>query len=593
MRPSPSAEGVPSEVSAMPKRQALVSLAGLALVFSASPALASFHLMKIEQAMGGVNGDTSQQVVQLRMRFVGQNLVGTNHARLIAHDAAGLNPVTLIVFPSNVANAAQGDRILVVSSAFAAAHPGIADFTMTAVIPPAYLPAGRLTFEDSVGTILWSLAWGGVSYTGSNLGSLTNDADGNFGPPFAGPLPSATAQALLFSASDPTGSAPSTNNAADYAVTSGAAVLTNNAGTMTSVAGPMADLSITKDDGQTSAAPLQSVTYIIVASNSAASVDVVGATVVDTPPSGLTGVTWTCSGSGGGTCTASGVNAINDTVNLPMGASVTYLLSGTVAIQPGSLRNTATISPPSGVTDPNPDNNSATDDDLLLCGDVVVVPDGRINDLTLSAITVLPLGASLKIGNSYSVEFKNKSGDNTPPGTLMMFSGDDGCSGTSTMVTRDTSGIDPPSGTASYRVSFTAAGVEPFFRARLSGSAVTIPITVSWSDTTMFSPAWSTNGPFNTFYSFENTTGSTLNVTLTLFDTGGAVVSTASLAVPPGQTAATNTVTLGSARNHTGTARLTHDGPPGAFVAEAAIANFSTNPAYVQPVKFQAVREAR
>jgi len=577
----------------MPKRQALVSLAGLALVFSASPALASFHLMKIEQAMGGVNGDTSQQVVQLRMRFAGQNLVGTNHARLIAHDAAGLNPVTLIVFPSNVANAAQGDRILVVSSAFAAAHPGIADFTMTAVIPPAYLPAGRLTFEDSVGTILWSLAWGGVSYTGSNLGSLTNDADGNFGPPFAGPLPSATAQALLFSASDPTGSAPSTNNAADYAVTGGGAVLINNAGVSTPLAGPMADLSITKDDGQTSAAPLQSITYTIVASN-AGPAAVTGATVTDTPPSGLTGVTWTCVASAGSNCgAASGNTLINDTVNLLAGGNVTYMMSGTVAIAPSSLRNTATVSPPNGVTDPNPGNNSATDDDLLLCGDVVVVPDGRINDLALSAITVLPLGASLKIGNSYSVEFKNKSGDNMPPGTLMMFSGDDGCSGTSTIVTRDTSGIDPPSGTASYRVSFTAAGVEPFFRARLSGSAVTIPITVSWSDTTMFSPAWSTNGPFNTFYSFQNTTGSTLNVTLTLFDTGGAVVSTASLAVPPGQTAATNTVTLGSARNHTGTARLTHDGPPGAFVAEAAIANFSTNPAYVQPVKFQAVREAR
>jgi len=577
----------------MPNRHALAPLAGLAVLLSAAPALASFHLMKVEQAMGGVNGDTTQQVVQLRMRAAGQNLLGSAQARLIAHDAAGLNPVTLIVFPSNLAHAAQGDRILVVSSAFAAAHPGIADFTMTAVIPSAYLASGRLTFEDSVGTIYWSLAWGGGSYTGSNTGSTTNDPDGDFGPPFAGPLPSGTAQTLRFSASDATGAAASTNNAADYAVTSGSAVLTNNAGTMLPLTGPMVDLAITKDDGRTSAAPLQTITYTIVASNSVASADVVGATVVDMPTSDLTGVTWTCSGSGGGTCTAGGVNAINDTVNLPMGAAVTYLLSGTVAAQPRRLRNTATISPPSGFPDPNPGNNSATDEDVLVCGDTVVVPDGRVTDFTLSAFGTLSFGASLKIGNSYSAEFKNESGDNTPPGTLMMFSGDDGCGGTSTIVTRDTSGVDPASGTASYRVSFTAAGVEPFFRARLSGSAVMIPITVSWSDTTMFSPAWSTNGGFDTFYSFQNTTGSTLNVTLTLFDTSGTVVSTASLAVPPGQTAATNTVTMGSDRNHTGTARLTHDGPPGAFVAEAAIANFSINPAYVQPVKFQAVREAR
>jgi hypothetical protein len=36
-----------------------------------------------------------------------------------------------------------------------------------------------------------------------------------------------------------------------------------------------------------------------------------------------------------------------------------------------------------------------------------------------------------------------------------------------------------------------------------------------------------------------------------------------------------------------------HNGPPGSFVIEAAIANFPISPAYIQPVKFQAVREAR
>jgi hypothetical protein len=47
------------------------------------------------------------------------------------------------------------------------------------------------------------------------------------------------------------------------------------------------------------------------------------------------------------------------------------------------------------------------------------------------------------------------------------------------------------------------------------------------------------------------------------------------------------------ARSKSGTARFTHDGPPGAVVAEAAIANFSITPNYVQPVKFVAIREAR
>ena len=216
----------------MRKRLSLLLLSDLSVLLLASPAFASFHLMKIEEVIGGVGGNTSQQAIQLRMRSPFQNVVGSAQARLIAWDAAGLNPVTLIVFPSNVTNSAQGSRILVVSSAFASAHPGIpGDFTMTSVIPSSYLPAGRLTFEDSVGTILWSVAWGGAGYTGSTLGSTTNDSDGEFGPPFASRLPSSSNQALRFTTPDAAGDAASTNNLADYAVTPGPSVFTNNAGT--------------------------------------------------------------------------------------------------------------------------------------------------------------------------------------------------------------------------------------------------------------------------------------------------------------------------------------------------------------------------
>jgi uncharacterized repeat protein (TIGR01451 family) len=363
----------------MRKRLSCLLASQVAGLLFASPAFASFHLMKIEEAIGGVGGDTSQQAIQLRMRAAGQNLVGTAQARLIAHDAAGLNPVTLIVFPSDVTNFAQGSRILVVSSAFASAHPAIpGDFTMTNVIPSSYLPAGRLTFEDSVGTIYWSLAWGGAGYTGSNLGSTTNDADGNFGPPFASALPSSTNRALLFTAADPTGAAMSTNNLADYALTAGPAVFTNNAGTSGTL--PQADLSITKTDGQTVAVPGTPVTYTIVASNAGPSV-VNGATVVDMVPAAITGATWTCVIAGGGTCTGSGSGNINDTVNLPVGATVTYTLTGMIiASARGSLSNTATVTAPSGVFDPNPANNSATDTDILPGVDYFTVAPCRVVD---------------------------------------------------------------------------------------------------------------------------------------------------------------------------------------------------------------------
>ena len=128
---------------------------------------------------------------------------------------------------------------------------------------------------------------------------------------------------------------------------------------------PQADLSITKTDGVTVLVPGSSVTYTITASNAGPSA-VTGATVADTLPAALSGATWTCVGAGGGTCTASGSGNINDTVNLPVGASATYTLTATVsASASGSLSNTATITPPAGLTDPTPGNNSATDTDTL------------------------------------------------------------------------------------------------------------------------------------------------------------------------------------------------------------------------------------
>jgi hypothetical protein len=246
------------------------------------------------------------------------------------------------------------------------------------------------------------------------------------------------------------------------------------------------------------------------------------------------------------------------------------------------------------VVDPVPANDSATDTDLVLDCDsaVVMVPDGRIATSSVPPGGNAWFGASVRIGNSYSVEFKNVDGS-VPPGTLTLFSGDDGCV-TSTLATRETTGIDPSGDLGAARQSFTATGTLTFFRARLvNGSGSTVPISFSWSDTTLFSAAWSDVGAFNTFYSFQNTTGATINGTLILRDTTGTVVSTSTHAIPAGQTVSTNTATLGIPRNLTGTATFTHDGPPGAVSAEAAIANFSLNPAYVQPVKFQSAREAR
>jgi len=200
----------------------------------AAPAFASFHLMQVEQIIGGVAGDPTKQAIQLRMRQAGQSFVSGTVIKVF--DAQGLNPITVATLTSNVPISTAGSRILIASPNFlSATSPATtADFAMTALIPSSYLAAGRLTFEGG-GQILWSVSWGGAAYTGPQTGSAFNDADGNFGPAFAGPLPSASVQALRFTGAF---SALSTNNAANYALTPAAATFSNNANASFTVVEP-------------------------------------------------------------------------------------------------------------------------------------------------------------------------------------------------------------------------------------------------------------------------------------------------------------------------------------------------------------------
>lgn len=128
-----------------------------------------------------------------------------------------------------------------------------------------------------------------------------------------------------------------------------------------------ADLSITKTDGVGSAFLGGTTSYTIVATNAGPSA-VTGATVADTFPAACASVSYTSVAAGGATGNTTGPASgnINDTaLNLPVGASVTYTATCTIALTAtGTLVNTATIA--SGVSDPNPDNNSATDTDTLI-----------------------------------------------------------------------------------------------------------------------------------------------------------------------------------------------------------------------------------
>lgn len=130
---------------------------------------------------------------------------------------------------------------------------------------------------------------------------------------------------------------------------------------------PATDLRITKTDGSATYIVGGAITYTIVVTNPIGPSNATGATVTDTFPAELVGITWTCVGAGGGTCPANGAGNINNTVNLPVGSSVTYTVNATVSpAASGNLVNTARVTAPAGISDTTPANNTAVDTDTPL-----------------------------------------------------------------------------------------------------------------------------------------------------------------------------------------------------------------------------------
>ena len=140
--------------------------------------------------------------------------------------------------------------------------------------------------------------------------------------------------------------------------------LANNTAQDVDTLNPTVDLAISKTDGVTTAIPGQTLVYTIVAVNAGPS-NVTGATLVDTFPAELTGVTWSCSATVGSSCgSGSGSGNLSTTANLLAGGTVTYTVNATVAASAtGSITNTATVAAPGGVTETNLTNNTATDVD--------------------------------------------------------------------------------------------------------------------------------------------------------------------------------------------------------------------------------------
>ena len=192
-----------------------------------------------------------------------------------------------------------------------------------------------------------------------------------------------------------------------------------------------ADLSITKVDTPDPVLPTAILTYTITVSNGGPGA-VTGAVVTDNFPAALTGATWSCSiTTGTGSCgsPASGNSGnISRSIDLSSGAVATFTATGTVSPSAsGNISNTATVTAPAGVIDPNATNNSATSSTLVAAPALTI--DKTSVDTSYSAVGDV-LDYSFKVTNSGNVTLTgpftvadNKATDESCPATASLAPG--------------------------------------------------------------------------------------------------------------------------------------------------------------------------
>jgi hypothetical protein len=239
-------------------------------------------------------------------------------------------------------------------------------------------------------------------------------------------------------------------------------------------------------------------------------------------------------------------------------------------------------------------------DNTTCPGAVFLIPDGSLHEGTFTAPgQVRWFRFVAKARRSYALVSENLTPTDQQLAVGMFEPVGPDCGGTSfptgfsnwtEPVTTNPTGGTPNSIGSARRALVIAADTQLFFGLNANGTG---NFRIRVEETTMFSPAWSTNGAFDTFYSFQNTTSTALNGSLTLLDAAGVVVDTAAAPIAAGGTFSTNTVAMATARSKTGVAIFTHDGPPGAILCEAAVASFGFSPPYIQPVKCQTARQQR
>lgn len=123
---------------------------------------------------------------------------------------------------------------------------------------------------------------------------------------------------------------------------------------------PRINLSLTKSDGRTTILPGDALVYTIEVRNDGPSL-ASGLSLIDNFPTELTGISWTCTTTQGGSCSVFGAQPgnINTLLSLPPGGRATVTANATLrATAQGTLSNTASLTSP---INPGENNKTATD----------------------------------------------------------------------------------------------------------------------------------------------------------------------------------------------------------------------------------------
>jgi uncharacterized repeat protein (TIGR01451 family) len=299
---------------------------------------------------------------------------GTNPTGVGAADFDGDGRTDLVAANNGSANVSvlrntlvlQGDLSVTKTDGQATAAPGtpvsytitvsnagpnlLSKITLTDTLPgalssPVFTPATG-AYDSGTG------AWTGIALAPG--GSVSMTVAGTVDAAATGSLANSVAVATIAPDTDPDGG--------------------NNGASDTDTLVRSVDLSVTKTDGQATAAPGAPVSYTITVSNAGPSV-VSQLTLTDTLPGALTSPVFTpASGaynSGTGAWTG---------ITLFPGGSITMTLSGTInPSATGTLVNSVTVATIAPDTDPNGANNSASDtDNLVRSADLTVAKtDGQ------------------------------------------------------------------------------------------------------------------------------------------------------------------------------------------------------------------------